>query len=92
MPNTTSAQKALRQSKRKQAFNIKRKHKYRSLIKELRSSVAIQSFDRAKELLPKVFKALDKAAKTNTIKDNTADRLKSRISKLIHRSAHPAVN
>ena len=34
----------------------------------------------AKALLPKVFAALDKAAKTNVIKKGKADRLKSRLS------------
>ena len=38
------------------------------------------------ELLPKVYKALDKAAKVGVIKKNTASRKKSRVSKLIQRS------
>jgi len=33
--------------------------------------------------LPQVYKLLDKAAKTGLIKKNTADKKKSRITKLI---------
>jgi len=43
-------------------------------------SSAIQE---AKKLLPQVYKLLDKAAKTGLIKKNTANRKKSRITKLI---------
>ncbi len=83
MPITKSAKKALRQSKRKQAQNTKRKNAFRVLVKEFRKVVAAKEFDKAKELLPKVYKALDKAAKGKTIKKNRASRLKSRLTKSI---------
>jgi len=37
----------------------------------------------AKNLLPKYYKAVDKAAKVGVIKRNTADRKKSRVTKLM---------
>lgn len=37
----------------------------------------------AKDLLPRIYKALDKAAKVGVIKKNNAARRKSRITKLI---------
>ncbi len=80
MPITKSAQKALRQSKVRRARNIIRKDKYRALVKEFRKAVADKKFDQAKQLLPKVYQALDKAAKKDTIKNNKASRLKSRLS------------
>ena len=83
MPITKSAKKALRQSKRKQVQNTKRKNAFRVLVKEFRKAVAVKEFDKAKELLPKVYKALDKAAKGKTIKKNKASRLKSRLTKSI---------
>ena len=83
MPITKSAKKALRQSKRKQAQNIKRKETFRIMIKSFRQAVAAKEFDKAKELLPKAYKALDKAAKSRTIKKNRASRLKSRLTKSI---------
>jgi len=83
MPITKSAKKALRQSKRRQARNIKRKKAFRLLVKEFRKALAAKEFDKAKELLPKVYKALDKAAKTGVIKKSKASRLKSRLAKLL---------
>ncbi len=80
MPITKSAKKALRQSFRKQAQNMRRKNAFRNAIKEFRKAVLEKQFDKAKELLPKVYKSLDKAAKTNTIKKNKASRLKSRLT------------
>jgi len=83
MPITKSAKKALRQSKTRQIRNILRKRRFRVSVKEFRQAVADKNFDKAKALLPKVYKALDKAAKTNTIKKNKASRLKSRLATTI---------
>jgi len=41
----------------------------------------------AKNLLPSVYKAFDKAAKVGVIKKNAASRKKSRISLLIQRAS-----
>jgi len=41
----------------------------------------------AKNLLPQVYKTLDKAAKVGVIKKNTAARKKSRLTKLINRGS-----
>ncbi|MBI2063480.1 MAG: 30S ribosomal protein S20 [Candidatus Yanofskybacteria bacterium] len=87
MPITKSAKKALRQSKRRQKQNIRRKTKFRSLVKEFRKAVTAKNFDKAKEMLPSVYKALDKAAKSKTIKKNTANRVKSRISRALNKTA-----
>lgn len=48
--------------------------------------VAQKKTKEAKELLPRVYKALDKAAKVNFIKKGAADRQKSRLTKLIKRA------
>lgn len=81
MPITKSAKKALRLDKKRRARNILRKRKFRGLVKEFRQAVSDKNFDQAKALLPWVYKALDKAAKTNTIRKNKASRLKSRLTK-----------
>lgn len=83
MPITTSAKKALRQSKRKKAFNDRRKRLYRDAVKEFKKAVAAKEFDKAKSLLPQVYKRLDKAAKSHTIAKNKASRAKSRLAKQI---------
>lgn len=80
MPNTSSAKKALRQGEKKKTFNLRRKNNYKSTVKEFRKSIESNAIDKATLLLPKVFQALDKAAKGNTIKKNKASRLKSRLS------------
>lgn len=82
MPITASAKKALRQSLRRKARNLRRKNSYKNTLKELKSLVAAGKKDEAIKLLPKTYKALDKAAKTNVIKKNKAARLKSSAAKL----------
>ena len=62
---------------------MRRKEAFRVLVKEFRKAVAAKEFDKAKELLPGVYKALDKAAKSKTIKKNKASRLKSRLARKI---------
>lgn len=86
MPITKSAKKALRQSKRKKLGNIRRKTKFRSLVKEFRKAINAKNFDGAKKILPNIYKAMDKAAKSNTIKKNMASRTKSRLAKLLNKN------
>ncbi len=83
MPITSSAKKALRQSKRKKAFNDRRKRLYRDAVKEFKKAIAAKEFDKAKSLLPEVYKRLDKAAKSHTIAKNKASRTKSRLTGLL---------
>ena len=87
MPITKSAKKALRQAKKRRLQNNRRKSKFRSLVKEFRKAVAAKDFDKAKQLLPSVYKNLDKAAKTKVIKKNTAGRIKSRLTISLNKTA-----
>jgi len=86
MPIKKSAKKALRQSERRRIRNLQRKRKIKNLLKEIRNLVSQKKIGEAKKLLPQVYKLLDKAAKTGLIKENTAARKKSRITKLIAKS------
>ncbi|KKQ97110.1 MAG: 30S ribosomal protein S20 [Candidatus Nealsonbacteria bacterium RIFCSPLOWO2_12_FULL_39_31] len=85
MPITSSAKKALRQNIKRKAKNIGRKKKIRDLIKEARSLISKKKIDEAKEILPQIYKMLDKGAKVGIMKKNTASRKKSRITKLINK-------
>lgn len=85
-PITKSTKKALRQSLRKRVHNLFYKKKIKALFKEMRSLVLQKNIEEAKKLLPSIYKILDKASKENVIKKNTADRKKSRITKLIFKS------
>jgi small subunit ribosomal protein S20 len=80
MPITKGAEKALRQSERKRVFNIRRKNTMKDVMKDVEKAVTAGDAAKAKELLPKAYQAIDKAAKRGVIKDNTADRKKSRLT------------
>jgi small subunit ribosomal protein S20 len=83
MPITKSAQKSLRQNKRRAIRNVKRKRKIKDLLKEVGKLISQNKAKEAEKLLPEIYKSLDKAAKTKVIKKNTASRKKSRITKAI---------
>lgn len=82
MPITTSAKKAMRQAKTRNAQNVKRKDAYKKLVSRYRKLVADKKLKDAEKMLPDIYQALDKAAKTNSIAKNKAARMKSRITKL----------
>ena len=82
---TKSAQKAYRQNIKRKARNAKQKMAFKKLIKEYKKLVIAKDLKKAAEKLSAVYKALDKAAKTNLLKKNTASRLKSRLTKLGNR-------
>ena len=80
MPITSSAKKALRASRKKRVFNIRTKSEIEKNLKAFRKLVTAKKAAEATKMIPVLFKALDKAAKTGFIKDNKSDRLKSRIA------------
>jgi small subunit ribosomal protein S20 len=80
MPITSSAKKALRSSAKKRVNNVRRKTAADSATKKFRKLIADKKAKEAAALLPTLYQALDKAAKTGYIKSNTASRLKSRAS------------
>ena len=82
MPITASAKKALRQSIRRRAKNLKRSNAYKNAVKELKK-IAPTNKEEAKKLMSKTYKAIDKAAKTGVIKKNKAARLKSGIARFL---------
>ena len=87
MAITESAKKAIRQSARRHEQNLVYKNKIKKLVKEANSLVAAKKMAEAKKLLPKIYQALDKAAKVGVIKKNNASRRKSRLTKLIDKKA-----
>lgn len=87
MPITKGAQKAHRSSLRKRVFNVRRKTEMKDMTKEVQKAIVAGDTKKAKELLPQAYKAIDKAAKRGVIKDNTANRKKSRLSAAIKRAS-----
>ena len=84
MPITKSAKKALRQNIRRKKRNLIYKNKIKDLMKKVKTLVGAKKTKEAKELLPQIYKALDKSAKKGIIKKNTASRRKSRITKMVN--------
>ncbi|HAG27702.1 TPA: 30S ribosomal protein S20 [Patescibacteria group bacterium] len=83
MPNTSSAKKAMRQSRRRQVINLRTKSKYKSAVKATRQDISSGDAAAASENLKKAMSAIDKAVKKNVLHKNTAARRKSRLSKAI---------
>ena len=85
MPIKRSAKKALRQNVRRKARNIKKKNKVKTLVKQVKKLALQKQSEEAQKLIPQIYKALDKAAKTHVLNKNTASRKKSRITRLVAR-------
>lgn len=86
MPITKSAKKALRQNRTKRLFNLRRLKTMRRLIKQSEKLIKDSKKEEALKILPKIYKAIDKAAKRGIIKKNTASRKKSRLTKAISKT------
>ena len=83
MPITQSAKKALRSSKKKKVFNLRRSNEMRDLIKQYKKLIAENKREEANKIMPMVQKAIDKASKRGIIKKNNANRKKSRLAKKV---------
>lgn len=81
MPNIQSAKKALRQSLKRKARNLKRKKAMRGSIKDIKKLLLEDKKEEALKLLSSAYKAIDKATKSGVIKKNNASRKKSQLAK-----------
>ncbi|MBI4249974.1 30S ribosomal protein S20 [Candidatus Uhrbacteria bacterium] len=84
MPHQHASIKHLRQTKKRTIANTTMKRKAEYLKKGILKKVAAKDAAGAQELLRQYAKAIDKAAKRNVVKKNTASRKKSRLSKKIN--------
>lgn len=87
MPNTKSAIKAARQNVKRRGRNIASLEKVKKTAKQVRKLATAGKLDEANKALSEAFAALDKAAKKNVIHKNNASRKKSRLAKLVGKSA-----
>ncbi|MEE9164892.1 MAG: 30S ribosomal protein S20 [Nitrospinota bacterium] len=90
MPITKSAKKALRQNLTHQARNLAKKNKIKNIRRDIKKLLMAGKVSEAQMKLTQLYKALDKAAKTNVIKKNKAARLKSRITKSVQKALQVA--
>lgn len=86
MAITSSAKKAIRNSDKKRAFNLRRKKEIRTVEKQIEKLLLENKADEANALLPTAYKKIDKAVKMNTLKENTGSRRKSKLSNMIKRA------
>ena len=80
MPNTTSAERRMRNSQRKHLHNLSVKSRLRRLEKDYRALLADGKKDDAAKLLPGVHSAFDKAVKSGVLPRTTVNRKKSRLA------------
>ena len=81
MPNTKSAAKELRKTKKRTQKNNRVKSNIKTLLKKIDKALAASDKKSVDELFKKVQSLLDKAAKSDILKKNTAGRKKSRLFK-----------
>ena len=86
MAITKGAKKAIRNSERKAVFNLRRKRRINTVVKDLQKLVDAGKIEEAEKKLVEAYKTLDKAAKMDTIKKNAASRKKSRLADKIKKA------
>lgn len=84
MPIIKSAQKALRQTKKRTIVNKRVKDNLKKAVKTLTEG------EKSPEQLKQVYKAADLAVKKNLIHANKAARLKSRLAKQVSLEPSPS--
>jgi small subunit ribosomal protein S20 len=88
MAITKGAKKAIRNAEKKRVFNIRRKRAVTTVEKEIVSLLAEGKIEEAQAMIPTAYKKLDKAAKMNTLKKNTASRRKAKINRMVKNAAN----
>lgn len=83
MPITQSAKKAIRQSAKKRVYNLRRKGKVDDAVRKVKKLVASGKASEARTALSVAYKAIDKAAKGNTLNKGAASRMKSRLNAFV---------
>jgi small subunit ribosomal protein S20 len=86
MAITSSAKKALRGSKKKTVFNMRRKNDMKDITKKVKKLVGEMKVEEAVALMAEAYQIIDKAVKTNFIKKNAGSRKKSRLMAMIKRA------
>ncbi|MEK7585491.1 MAG: 30S ribosomal protein S20 [Patescibacteria group bacterium] len=83
MPITTSAKKALRVSRRRRVFNLRRKEAMKEVVKKFKKLMIQSKKADAAKILPAAYQAIDKAKKRGVIKANAAARYKSQLARAV---------
>jgi len=81
MANIRSAEKRNRQSQKRRESNRAERSKLRGQVKKVRATIEAGDKGATQEELKAACSVIDRAAKRNIIKGNTAARYKSRLSR-----------
>jgi len=84
MANHPSALKRYRQNQRRRLINQMNRQKLKTQMKKLRTALASGKPDDAKTLLPATLSIIDRSVKKGVIKENTARRYKSRLTRRVN--------
>lgn len=84
MANIRSAEKQRRQAEKRKVRNRAAKSRLKSTLKQAKAAIASGKI--GEDVLSTAASVIDKAAKRGVIKDNTADRYKSRLAKAAKRT------
>ena len=87
MANIKSAQKRIRVAEKRQARNKHIKSSTKTAIKKLTTAVGAGDAASTNAMLIQAIAAIDKAASKGVYHKNTAARKKSRLTKLVNRTA-----
>jgi len=83
MANTTSAEKAIKQIKKRTTINRIRLGKYKSAVKTIEEAIFSKDKNKALKLFSNFQSQVMKASKTGSLKRKTISRKVSRIAKRI---------
>ncbi|MCA9352409.1 30S ribosomal protein S20 [Patescibacteria group bacterium] len=83
MPIIKANKKSVRQSATRRVFNDRRRRAMRDAVKSIKEFVAAKDYKQANEMIPTVYKAIDKAVKQGVIKANTGARKKSQVARMV---------
>lgn len=84
MANRRNAIKKIRADREKQLRNKSTSSELKTLIRQFLAACTEKKLDAAKAQIPALFSKLDRAVKIGILKENTASRRKSRVSRKLN--------
>ena len=87
MPQRKSGVDELRKNRKRRMHNLDIKTDLKKAVKAYTSALEAKKNDEAQTTLKTIYKKIDKAAKRNVFKKNTADRRKSRYARMLNTAA-----
>lgn len=80
MAHSLSAKKRIRQNLKRRLRNRRRMLALKRLVREFEAALSSGQLDRARELLPGLYKKIDQIAAKGTLHKNTAARKKAKLA------------